>query len=57
MFEEEGGQYVDAHDYDNIRKLLISCADSMRDWADDARGSIVEVEEAAQELRDAMEES
>jgi hypothetical protein len=57
MFEEEGGQYVDAEDYDNIRKLLTSCADNLLEYAVYTRDQIDELDTAVRELRNAMEES
>ncbi len=50
------GYWVSMGDYIKIRHLLRICAESMRDWADNARGEITEVEEAAQEMFNALED-
>lgn len=56
MLEEEDGQYVDAGDYDKLRKLLKICADNLLEYAVYTRDQIDELDIAAQELRNAMEE-
>ena len=57
MVEEEGGRYVYAEDYDNMRKLLRNCAHNLLEYAVYTRDQIDELDTAVQELHDATEES
>jgi hypothetical protein len=57
MIWTNDGNYVQLADYEKLRDLLRDYADRMAMWADDARGTVVAVEESAQELFSALEES
>ena len=57
MIWTNDGNYVQLADYEKLRDLLRDYADRMAIWADEARGGVVAVEEAAQELFNALEES
>lgn len=56
MAASKVGHWVSMEDYIKVRRLLRTCAESMRDWAVNAREEIAEVDDAAQEMFDALED-
>ena len=47
MFEEEGGQYVDAQDYDDIRNFLMVCFNELKKSTDATSGVLSDIEHVA----------